>query len=81
MVVADTRFGAITIDRETYEHDTVVRISGDVVQRKYDLGGRDSLFLLEGLQVFGRRTGQSGLAGLSANAAKKGAIGLFHVIC
>ena len=37
MVITDTRFGAITIDRETYEHDAVVRLSGDVVKRKKKL--------------------------------------------
>jgi hypothetical protein len=28
MAITDTRFGTITIDGETYEHDVVVRLSG-----------------------------------------------------
>jgi hypothetical protein len=34
MNIESTRFGAITIDGKTYEHDVVVRLSGEVVKRK-----------------------------------------------
>ena len=37
MTIESTRFGAITIDGKTYEHDVVVRLSGDVVKRKKKL--------------------------------------------
>ena len=33
-------FGAITIDGKTYEHDVVVRLSGEVVKRKKKLSKR-----------------------------------------
>jgi hypothetical protein len=29
MRIADTKFGTITIDEKTYEHDVVIRLSGD----------------------------------------------------
>jgi hypothetical protein len=34
MKIDSTVFGAITIDGKTYEHDVVVRLSGEVVKRK-----------------------------------------------
>ena len=34
MKIDSTAFGAITIDGKTYEHDVVVRLSGEVVKRK-----------------------------------------------
>src|SRR5262252_5133056 len=37
MTIESTRFGAITIDGKTYEHDVVVRLSGEVVKRKKKL--------------------------------------------
>jgi hypothetical protein len=37
MVIERTSFGAITIDGKTYEHDVVVRLSGEVVKRKKQL--------------------------------------------
>ena len=33
----NTAFGTITMDGETYEHDVVVRLSGEVVKRKKKL--------------------------------------------
>ena len=33
----DTKFGTITIDGNTYEHDVVIRLSGEVVKRKKKL--------------------------------------------
>jgi len=34
MRIESTTFGAITIDGKTYEHDVVIRLSGEVVKRK-----------------------------------------------
>jgi len=118
MTITDTRFGTITIDGETYQHDVVVRLSGEVVKRKKKLSkkiygtshtiSKDEIrFVYEkGCKRLVVGTGQSGMAALAAdaaayleakgckvtarptpkaiqafNAAKKGAIGLFHVTC
>ena len=40
MTIDGTVFGAITIDGKTYEHDVVVRLSGEVVKRKKKLSKR-----------------------------------------
>ena len=37
MEIESTAFGTITIDGKTYEHDVVVRLSGEVVKRKKKL--------------------------------------------
>ena len=37
MKIESTTFGAITIDGTTYQHDVVVRLSGEVVRRKKKL--------------------------------------------
>ena len=37
MRIESTTFGTITIDGKTYEHDVVVRLSGEVVKRKKKL--------------------------------------------
>ena len=37
MQIEGTKFGAITIDGKTYEHDVVIRLSGEVVKRKKKL--------------------------------------------
>jgi hypothetical protein len=37
MRIDDTKFGTITIDGKTYEHDAVIRLSGDVIKRKKKL--------------------------------------------
>ena len=37
MKIDSTVFGAITIDGKTYEHDVVVRLSGEIVKRKKKL--------------------------------------------
>ena len=37
MEIENTSFGAITIDGKTYEHDVVIRLSGEVVKRKKKL--------------------------------------------
>ena len=37
MEIEGTTFGTITIDGKTYEHDVVIRLSGEVVKRKKKL--------------------------------------------
>jgi hypothetical protein len=37
MEIENTTFGTITIDGETYEHDVLIRLSGEVVKRKKKL--------------------------------------------
>ena len=37
MKIESTTFGTITIDGRTYEHDVVVRLSGEIVKRKKKL--------------------------------------------
>jgi hypothetical protein len=37
MRIESTTFGAITINGKTYEHDVVIRLSGEVVKRKEKL--------------------------------------------
>jgi hypothetical protein len=37
MEIENTTFGTITIDGKTYEHDVVIRLSGEVVKRKKKL--------------------------------------------
>jgi len=37
MKIEDTQFGNITIDGKTYEHDVVIRLSGEVIKRKKKL--------------------------------------------
>ena len=37
MEIENTAFGTITLNGKTYEHDVVVRLSGEVVKRKKKL--------------------------------------------
>jgi len=37
MAIESTAFGSITIDGKAYEHDVVVRLSGEIVKRKKKL--------------------------------------------
>jgi hypothetical protein len=37
MEIERTTFGAITIDRKTYEHDVIIRLSGEVARGKKKL--------------------------------------------
>ena len=37
MEIEGTTFGTITIDGKTYEHDVVIRLSGEIVKRKKKL--------------------------------------------
>ncbi len=40
MRIDHTKFGEITIDGKTYEHDVIIRLSGEVVKRKKKLSKR-----------------------------------------
>jgi len=40
MRIDRTEFGEITIDGKTYEHDVIIRLSGEVVKRKKKLSKR-----------------------------------------
>ena len=40
MTIEGTTFGAITIDGKTYDHDVVIRLSGEIVRRKKKLSKR-----------------------------------------
>ena len=37
MEIKNTTFGSITVDGKTYEHDVLIRLSGEVVKRKKKL--------------------------------------------
>jgi hypothetical protein len=37
MEIESTTFGAITIDGKTYEHDVIIRLSGEVIKRRKKL--------------------------------------------
>jgi hypothetical protein len=37
MSIERTAFGSITIDGKTYEHDVIIRLSGDVAKRQKKL--------------------------------------------
>ena len=37
MEIEGTRFGSITIGGKTYEHDVIIRLSGEVVKRRKEL--------------------------------------------
>jgi hypothetical protein len=37
MKIDDTTFGTITIDGKTYDHDVIIRLSGEIVKRKKKL--------------------------------------------
>jgi hypothetical protein len=37
MEIERTTFGTITIDGKTYEHDVIIRLSGEVARRKKNL--------------------------------------------
>ncbi len=42
MGIERSTFGAITIDGKTYEHDVVIRLSGEVMKRKKKLSKKYS---------------------------------------
>ena len=88
MEIESTSFGAITIDGETYGHDVVIRLSGEVVKRKKKLSKKyygtshmlskdEAKFVFEkGCQQLVVGSGQMGNVQLSPEAdayfAKKG---------
>jgi hypothetical protein len=41
MDIEGTTFGTITIDGKTYEHDVIIRLSGEVVKRKKKLSKKN----------------------------------------
>jgi hypothetical protein len=49
MEIEGTTFGTITIDGKTYEHDVIIRLSGEVVKRKKKLSKKYSPALSSGL--------------------------------
>ena len=69
MEIEGTTFGTITIDGKTYEHDVVIRLSGEVMKRKKKLSKKYYEQLIVG-------SGQMGNVHLSPDAeayfAKKG---------
>ncbi len=42
MAIERSTFGVITIDGKTYEHDVVIRLSGEVIKRKKKLSKKYS---------------------------------------
>lgn len=79
--INSTRFGSIMIDGETYEHDVLIRLGGEVKKRKKKLskaiyGTSHVISLEEAKQIFEERaeqlivgTGQTGMVELSDEAA------------
>jgi hypothetical protein len=88
MQIKGTTFGSITIDGKTYEHDIVIRLSGEVVKRKkksskkyygtsHTLSKDEAKFVFEkGCELLILGSGQEGNVHLSPEAesyfAKKG---------
>jgi hypothetical protein len=88
MQIKGTTFGSITIDGKTYEHDIVIRLSGEVVKRKKKLSKKyygtshtlskdEAKFVFEkGCELLILGSGQEGNVHLSPEAesyfAKKG---------
>ena len=88
MEIERTKFGSITIDRKIYEHDVVIRLSGEVIKRKKRLSKKyygtshvlskdEAKFVFEkGCEQFIIGSGQIGNVHLSPEAeayfAKKG---------
>jgi hypothetical protein len=80
--INDTSFGSITVDGQTYDHDIVIRLSGEIIKRKKKLSKKiygtshkiskdEAKFVYEaGAQVIFVGTGQSGMAEISEKAAK-----------
>ena len=97
MEIENTTFGSITVDGKTYEHDVLIRLSGEVVKRKKKLskkyyGTSHVLSKDEAKFVFERGcnqlivgSGQMGNVRLSPEAeaykSRSKKIGLFHVTC
>ena len=79
--INSTRFGSITIEREKYENDVLIRLDGEVVKRKKKLSKAiygtshtisldEAKFILEkGAERLVIGTGQTGMVKLSDEAA------------
>ena len=88
MEIESTTFGTITIDGKTYEHDVIIRLSGEVMKRKKKLSKKyygtshvlskdEAKFVFErGCEQLILGSGQMGNVHLSSEAeayfAKKG---------
>src|ERR1700757_670436 len=77
MQIERTTFGSITIDGKTYEHDVIIRLSGEVARRKKKLSKDEARFVFEdGCEQLILGSGQMGNVHLSPDAeayfAKKG---------
>ena len=91
-VINGTKFGSITVDGETYDHDIVIRLSGKVKKRKKKLskeryGTSHTVSMEEAEHIYDDGaeqvvvgTGQHGLLKLSDEAEGK-TIAMFHVTC
>jgi hypothetical protein len=86
MDIEGTTFGSITIDGKTYEHDVIIRLSGEVVKRKKKLskkyyGTSHVVSKDEAKFVFekGCEPTPEAIGAFNKSHAKK--IGLFHVTC
>ena len=94
MEIKSTTFGAITIDGKTYEHDVIIRLSGEVVKRKKKLSKKyygtshvlskeEAKFIFErGCDELIVSSGQMGNVHLSPEAeAARLQWGVAHIIC
>ena len=79
--IDSTSFGAITIEEETFEHDVLIRLNGDVKKRKKKLskkyyGSSHTISLEEAEYIYDKGaeklligSGQTGMVNLSDEAA------------
>ena len=77
MMIESTKFGQITIDGSTYDHDIVTLPSGDVIKRKKKLSKKEygtshivsvneiKAYFEKGTETFIAGTGQYGILELS----------------
>jgi hypothetical protein len=82
MRIDGTAFGTITIDGKTYDHDVVLRLSGEVAKRKKKLskavyGTSHTVSLAEAKDIYEKGAerlivgaGQNGMVALSDEAAE-----------
>ncbi|WP_210419119.1 hypothetical protein [Bradyrhizobium sp. NAS80.1] len=61
MTIDSTTFGTITIDGKLYEHDVVVRVSGEVVKRKKKLSKKALRYLARAFRRRGKISLREGL--------------------
>src|SRR6516164_7145599 len=83
MEIEGTTFGTITIEGKTYEHDVIIRLSGEVVKRRKKLskkyyGTSHVLSKDEAKFVFERRAAHSRLGPDGQCASLVGSRGLFR---